>query len=72
MVRPRWRLTEPSSGEWSPRTREKRVDLPAPFGPISPMRSPGLICSEASSNRVRPPKDLVTCEMVSMGASGKR
>ena len=29
-------------------------------------------CSEASAKRVRPPKDLVTCEMVSMGASGRR
>ena len=54
------------SGDASPRISEKSVDLPAPFGPTSPMRSPRFTWSETSSKRTRPAKDLVTCETVSI------
>ena len=37
---------------------EKSVDLPAPFGPTSPMRSPRLTCNEASSNSIRAAESL--------------
>ena len=37
----------PSSGEISPRIAAKSVDLPQPFGPTRPMRSPGLAMSVA-------------------------
>src|SRR5256885_1638453 len=59
----------PSSGSPSPRMRANRVDFPAQFGPTSPMRSPRFTWSDASSKRVRPPKALVTWEMVSMRAA---
>src|SRR5262249_55629141 len=36
------------------------VDLPAPFGPISPIRSPARRSRDRSANRDRGPNDLVT------------
>src|SRR6478672_9126924 len=48
---------------------EKRVDLPAPFGPTSPIRSPRFTWSETSSKRTRPAKDLVTGETVSIAGT---
>src|SRR5258708_38668749 len=56
----------PSSGESWPRISENSVDLPAPFGPIRPIRFPRFTWSETSENSVLVPKDLVTCEIVSM------
>ena len=47
---------------------EKRVDLPAPFGPTRPIRSSRLIWSETSLKRVRPANDLLIWERVSMGS----
>jgi hypothetical protein len=45
--------TEPLSGSAVPRMMEKRVDLPAPFGPTSAIRSPRLMLRETSSKSVR-------------------
>src|SRR5437899_3851541 len=56
----------PVSGDASPRISENNVDLPAPFGPTNPMRSPRLTCSETSSKTVRPLKDLPSWETVSI------
>jgi hypothetical protein len=59
----------PSSGEASPRIRENKVDLPAPFGPTRPTRSPRFTWSDASSKSTRPAKAFVTWEIVSMRAA---
>src|SRR5262245_61654163 len=45
---------------------ENSVDFPAPFGPTRPMRSRRFTSSETSSNNVRPPKDLLTSEIMTM------
>src|SRR5204862_7767239 len=63
------RETRPSSGDTSPRMREKSVDLPAPFGPTKPTRSPRFTWSDASLKSERPAKAFETCEIVSMGAA---
>ena len=39
------------------------VVLPAPFGPITPRHSPGMISSERSSTTVASPNFFVRCEM---------
>ena len=71
-VEPRSRITLPSSGEFSPSTSENSVDLPAPFGPTRPMRSPRLTCNEALRKSTRPPNDLVRLESVSMESNPPR
>src|SRR5688572_21220626 len=45
---------------------ESKVDLPAPFGPTKPMRSPRLTWSEASANKTRSPYDFEMPPMESM------
>src|SRR5581483_4229517 len=64
------RTTRPASGDDSPRMSEKSVDLPAPFGPTNPMRSPRFTCNEASSKSVRPANDLETRDNVSITKGG--
>ena len=54
------------SGDSLRKTRAKRVDLPAPFGPTSPIRSPRLTCKDTSSNNVRPANALQTPEMLNI------
>ena len=55
--RSRWRCrsTVPASVVSSSRMILKSVVFPAPLGPTKPKRSPRLICSETSPNRMRPP-----------------
>src|SRR5882724_650757 len=53
------RLTRPASARWKPVTRSKSVDLPAPFGPITPTSSPGATANETSRLAITPPKRLV-------------
>src|SRR3978361_469679 len=48
----------------------KHVVLPAPFGPISPRISPGLMSKETSLSAARPPKRMVTVASSSKGAMG--
>src|ERR1700761_3441603 len=43
----------------SPVRQLKKVDLPAPFGPISPRMSPSSTETEASSTALKAPKALV-------------
>src|SRR5476651_984535 len=58
--------TEPLSGSAVPNIIEKRVDLPAPLGPTSAIRSPRLILRETSSKSVREPKLFVISDRVSI------
>src|SRR5438270_492143 len=61
----------PLSGEVSPRINENKVDLPAPFGPTNPIRSPRLTWSDTSSKSARPAKDFESCETVSITESAQ-
>src|SRR5579885_2621391 len=55
----------PSVGARSPAMQLKKVDLPAPFGPIRPTISPASTESEASASATKPPKDLETLSVSS-------
>src|SRR6267143_1111463 len=46
----------------SPRSRANRLDLPEPFAPMRPMRSPGLSATSAPSSRSLVPRMRLTCE----------
>src|SRR5437588_12338477 len=59
----------PSSGR--PRRSANKVDLPAPFGPTNPIRSPRLTWSDTSSKSARPAKDFESCETVSIAESAQ-
>src|SRR5690606_16784418 len=61
-------LIVPPSGTILPATMLNRVDLPAPFGPISPVIDPLATFSEQSETAFRPPKLLETFS-TSMSAS---
>src|SRR5207247_4569323 len=61
----------PLSGETSPRRSANKVDLPAPFGPTNPIRSPRLTWSDTSSKSARPAKDFESCETVSITESAQ-
>jgi hypothetical protein len=51
--------TEPASGRSIPMMSFITVDLPDPFGPISPRISPARTASAMSLTATRPPKRLV-------------
>src|SRR4051812_20925106 len=53
------RETLPESGVCTPARIWIKVDFPAPFGPMSPMRSPSEIVSDIFSNSGRAPKVLL-------------
>ena len=55
---PFWILTEPSVGSIWPKMIWNKVDLPAPLGPVKPMRSPGKMLKETFSNSMRSSKFL--------------
>src|SRR5579875_935856 len=50
----------PASGAISPASILSSVDLPLPFGPISPMRSPSFTVNDTSRNRIVAPNDFAT------------
>src|SRR5580658_4366246 len=52
--------TSPASVSSSPARTFNNVDLPAPFGPIKPIRSPSETVNEISSNRGTAPKRFDT------------
>src|SRR6478735_4919581 len=54
MLAPDYSEIDPASGCLSPAMVASSVDLPAPFGPIKPTRSPVLMTKEILSRRVRP------------------
>src|SRR4051794_1141873 len=51
--------TVPEVGERSPVRQLKKVDLPAPFGPMRPRISPAFTATEAESTALKAPKTLV-------------
>src|SRR5438445_13863996 len=55
----------PVVGSVSPARQLKKVDLPAPFGPINPMISPSLIERSAPATARRLPKVLETFSALS-------
>ena len=57
---PGLRRIRPASASRSPRSDRINVVLPAPFGPMTPIRSPGRMLIEKSSKRASP-KPLVRC-----------
>src|SRR3989449_8179175 len=61
----------PLSGETSPRRSANKVDLPAPFGPTNPIRSPRLTWSETSSKSAGPANDFESWETVSTTESAQ-
>src|SRR5688572_30817359 len=50
----------PAVGARSPVRQLKKVDLPAPFGPMRPNTSPALTVIETSSTALKAPKAMVT------------
>ena len=58
-ISPRVRTTLPSSGVSAPASRASSVDFPAPFGPISPTRSPSSTAAEIPSKRGLDPNAFV-------------
>src|SRR5215471_16892975 len=67
MLRRLGTVISPSSGDSSPTIMRKTVVLPAPFGPTSPIFSPGLSWNEASTNRIWLPYCLETLVRAIMG-----
>src|SRR5882672_5465799 len=63
------KLTVPEVTGRSPVRQLKKVDLPAPLGPIRPRMSPSSTETEASSTALKAPKALVTLRAsISMAA----
>src|SRR5437764_4008690 len=62
MVRLRRREMVPLVGSSSPARSLHSVDLPPPFSPTSPMRSPSIISASISQKMGFPPKSLLTFE----------
>src|SRR5579885_3887976 len=62
----------PAVGEPAPAIRSTIVDLPAPFGPITPRISPLRKEKLRLSTAIRPPKRLVTLTSCSRGAPSSR
>src|SRR5262245_48669890 len=54
-----WKCALPLVGAISPVRQLKKVDLPAPLGPMSPRTSPGLTAMEALSTALKAPNALV-------------
>src|SRR6185503_16548178 len=74
--RPSTRTTPPST-RWKPEMQPRRVDFPAPFGPIRQVSEPAATSSETSSTALTAPNAFVTpvssqasCGSVA-GASGR-
>src|SRR5260221_8459753 len=62
MVRLRRREITPSVGVSIPARSLNSVDLPPPFSPTRPMRSPSMISKSISRKIGLPPKSLLTLE----------
>src|SRR5947208_11223276 len=62
----------PEVGARSPATQLKKVDLPAPFGPISPTISPAATSSVAPVSAMKLPKLRVTSRALSSMALRRR
>src|SRR5882757_10882747 len=65
------KVTVPEVSGRSPVRQLKKVDLPAPLGPIRPSMSPSSTDTDASSTALKAPKALVTLfASISMAAHG--
>ena len=64
------RRNRPAPGRSRPARIEKRVDLPAPFGPRRPKISPGRTSSVTSRSTSRSPKRKATPSRARRGAGG--
>src|SRR3981189_802087 len=65
------KCTVPDVTGRSPVRQLKKVDLPAPLGPIRPSMSPSSTDTDASSPALKAPKALVTLfALISMAAHG--
>src|SRR6266851_6110822 len=58
MRSPSARSIVPASGASAPASTLSRVVLPLPFGPIRPMRVPGVMVTSRPWTRLRPPSDF--------------
>src|SRR5439155_17481007 len=65
-VAPRGSATAPASGSRSPAMMRRSVDLPAPFGPVSPTRAPSGTPHVTSPRTICPPYRLAMPERFSM------
>src|SRR5947209_5679918 len=70
MVRLRRREMTPLVGSSRPASSLNSVDLPPPFSPTSPMRSPSIISRSMSRKTRFPPKSLLTLEKFTNNISG--
>ena len=61
------RETVPWVGAWSPKIMRRRVVLPAPFEPMSPVNSPDWTKKVTSFRTCRPPKEMLISFTDSMG-----
>ena len=52
--------TTPLSTRWNPEMQPRRVDFPAPFGPMRHVSEPAATSSETSSTALTAPNDFVT------------
>src|ERR1039458_9358249 len=59
---------EPDVGRCAPARHEKRVVLPAPFGPMTPKISRGATSNETALTATRPPKRFVSARTETMGS----
>src|SRR5664280_193525 len=59
---------EPDVGRCAPARHEKRVVLPAPFGPMTPKISPGATSNETPLTATRPPKRTVSARTETTGS----
>ena len=59
--------TDPASARVTPVTTLKRVDLPEPFGPITPVIRCGQIARVALLSACTPPKRIETSSMARIG-----
>src|SRR5712691_9508252 len=64
-----WNTIWPLVGRSTPVTQLKRVDLPAPFGPMIPRIWPGGTATETWSRAVNPPNRTVSCSVRRIGAA---
>src|SRR5438034_6168110 len=65
-------MIRPPVGARSPATQLKKVDFPAPFGPIRPTISPDATSRSAPYNATKLPKARVTCCALRSMSLGRR
>ena len=64
-------MTCPAEGRSVPASNAITVDLPAPFGPISPVSVPGLMLKETLATACTPPKSRLSPTVCSTSPPGR-